>query len=296
MTREADPVKRQTVILPRDQRPRFPSRCIECGAPSPDGTAGIAEGAFPYWWAGKALYADAPACGKCRSRLRTRARLRTIADTCAVVGVTWVSIRLVGGGEDKLSILTKGLMLAGGVVLISLWRFAFPPKFDFWESGSRVKYRFRDPAYAEEFCARNNAPDAPPADGAAAVPPVHRHWKARRLTLLQRLSVPNLVVLDRNILEELEIADGTLTATFRSGRRFQARLAELETSLSVDGIGRRWVRMRANGRSGRFTEIPGTLSSWDWDELALCLRAGESRMSRIVRIVERAKVLFDWFR
>jgi hypothetical protein len=149
------------VNLPKNHAARFPSRCVVCGAPSPESTVRLMTGSIGWWtWLlwhfGNPFTVRAPACKHCSWRLhltRVSSSLITIAGIAAACWLfwPWVSAK-VPRPARKWALM--GLALAC-LLPQFLYEMVFPHPFSITAYSDSVDYEFRDRQMAIEFALLN---------------------------------------------------------------------------------------------------------------------------------------------
>ena len=84
------------------------------------------------------------------------------------------------------------------------------------------------------------------------------------------------------LLDEIKIADGTLTLVRKNGDRFDARLCDIGATYAVDRYERREVNIRCGEKKTRFKEIPGMLSEEEWNEIIAALNPRKSGLGKLI--------------
>jgi hypothetical protein len=155
-----------TIKLPRDAEPRFPDRCVRCGATGPERrvriwTTTISVAAVMSLLFCRPFSVRVPVCRTCAPRLRV-ARLMRLAVTLALIvaGVTaaiWLLGTYEGAGRRYIAV---GIAILCIMPFFMLEAF-FPPPIDVTAYSTTVDYEFADEAYADEFARLNGlAPSA----------------------------------------------------------------------------------------------------------------------------------------
>lgn len=150
------------VAVPRSLPPKFPDRCVLCGADNPGKLArfhaGAGYGAFFFvaWFESGKKSIMAPACGSCAVGSLNRSLLRfAFSVSCALLAAWLLFWGLKIRGLVKIKAL--GVFFAA-VIPVVVWDWLFPPRFSvsFDEEGHKTICHFHDVAYAAEFDALNN--------------------------------------------------------------------------------------------------------------------------------------------
>jgi hypothetical protein len=144
--------------------PKFPDRCVLCGADEPGRqvrfTAGAKYGAFFFVaWFGKGKGSLlAPACGTCAVSAMIRALIRFSLSAAAAVLASWflfAGMKRGGGGLFKLKAIA---VFFAAVIPAVVWDWLFPAKFSVTFNGENHQSvcHFADPAYAAQFNTLNH--------------------------------------------------------------------------------------------------------------------------------------------
>lgn len=107
------------------------------------------------------------------------------------------------------------------------------------------------------------------------------HFKARELTLLQKIAQAYWANPKSWLLDELMVEGGTLTIVRKNGDRFEAPLCDVEATFAVDNYDRREVNVCCGAKKTRFKEIPGMLSEEEWDALIAMLNPRKSGLGKV---------------
>jgi hypothetical protein len=151
--------------------PRFPDRCVGCGADAPGRVVTVWAWRVPIWvlLTGIALFftrarrTKVPACRRCGWRLRFRRLFETGAMIALVVAGMGLAARF---SPQAPKLLRKVALIVGAVVGLLpyvYWVATHPAAFDVTLERDAVVYEFRDPLYAMEFAGLNEADVAPVA-------------------------------------------------------------------------------------------------------------------------------------
>ncbi len=151
--------------------PKFPDRCVLCGADEPGRqvrfTAGARYGAFFFIaWFGKGKGSiQAPACGSCAVGAMSRALFRfTLSAGAAAIAGWFLFAAMKGGGRGLFKLKAIGVFVAA-VVPAVVWDWIFPARFSvtFNDENHQAVCHFFDPGYAAQFDALNQfgAEDVP---------------------------------------------------------------------------------------------------------------------------------------
>ena len=149
------------VKLPRDYTPVFPSRCVACGADSPDGSVLLSTQTIG-WLSlltlhnGSRFKTAVPACKRCKRRISLQKWLRGSALALfAVVGVL-IAFRVLywyrGFGRKWIAMAIVLLFCAPLIA----WEIFNPRPVDVTAYSDSVEYEFLDARYAEEFIRLND--------------------------------------------------------------------------------------------------------------------------------------------
>lgn len=151
------------IRLPKSQVAKFPDKCVVCGQEHPDATVKVSTRAIGWWtwlfWLpGRKFSVEVPACSWCGGRLRRQHLFRWLL----TVALIFTAIVLIAPNFEGITRpLRKWLILGAVIVCLSPWfvlQMVFPPPIDLTAYTDSVEYEFRDPEYAAEFAALNNAP------------------------------------------------------------------------------------------------------------------------------------------
>jgi hypothetical protein len=163
--------------------PKFPSRCVLCGADEPGRqvrfSAGAKYGAFFFLsWFGKGKGSImAPACGSCAVSAMCRALIRFALSAAGAVLAAWFLFKGMKGGRGIFKLKLVAVFFAA-VIPPVIWDWLFPAKFSvtFDDEHHLAVCHFYDPAYAAQFDALNHFEDLAgqeqPDGSTAAAPPL----------------------------------------------------------------------------------------------------------------------------
>lgn len=153
------------VAVPRSLPPKFPDRCVLCGADNPGKQARFHAGAnygaffFMAWFETGRKSITAPACGSCAVSAMSRGLLRfAVSAGCAILAgwyLFWVMGMKGGRGLGKLKAVA---VFFAAVIPAVIWDWLFPAKFSvtFDDENHQAVCHFSDPGYAAEFDALNH--------------------------------------------------------------------------------------------------------------------------------------------
>lgn len=153
------------VAVPRSLPPKFPDRCVLCGADNPGKQARFHAGAnygaffFMAWFETGRKSIMAPACGSCAVSAMSRGLLRfAVSAGCAILAgwyLFWVMGMKGGRGLGKLKAVA---VFFAAVVPAVIWDWLFPAKFSvtFDDENHQAVCHFSDPGYAAQFDALNH--------------------------------------------------------------------------------------------------------------------------------------------
>lgn len=154
------------VAVSRSLPPRFPDRCVLCGADNPGRQArfhaGSHYGAFFFlsWFESGKKSVLAPACGSCAVSAMSRGLLRFAVSAACAVLAAWFLFWMMGkGARGMIKLKALGVFFAA-VIPAVLWDWLFPAKFSvtFDDETHTSTCHFADAAYAAEFDALNHPP------------------------------------------------------------------------------------------------------------------------------------------
>jgi hypothetical protein len=143
--------------------PKFPDRCVICGAGEPGRTvrfsAGAKYGAFFFVsWFGKGKGSIvAPACGTCAVGALARNMMRFGLSAAGGILAGWFLFAHMKGGRGLFKLKAVAVFFAAVIPAVILdW--LFPPKFSvtFKNDTREAVCHFADSAYAAEFDALNH--------------------------------------------------------------------------------------------------------------------------------------------
>ena len=153
------------VAVPRSLPPKFPDRCVLCGADNPGKQARFQAGAgygaffFVAWFESGKKSIMAPACGSCAVSALSRSLLRfAVSASCALLAAWLLFGALRVRGLFKIKAL---VVFFAAVIPVVVWDWIFPARFSvsFDEEGHKTICHFRDAAYAAEFDFLNHPPE-----------------------------------------------------------------------------------------------------------------------------------------
>lgn len=136
--------------------PRFPQRCVRCGAEFPDDVFTIItnvvdfQGTLP-WYSGR-LSARLPACRGCRWLMRLQRWFRGAVLLGVIALCTWLRFELFG---EEVSKLWTAAILVPLAVPYYVWIFVYPPTVEVTAGDDLVIYDFKDAEFARDFEALN---------------------------------------------------------------------------------------------------------------------------------------------
>lgn len=158
--------------------PKFPDRCVLCGAAEPGRqvrfSAGAKYGAFFFLsWFGKGKRSIlAPACGTCAVSAMSRALMRFALSAAGAALAAWFLFAAMKKGGRGLFKLKAIAVFFAAVIPAVVWDWLFPAKFSvtFNDENHTTVCHFYDPGYAAHFDALNHfdapddqeQPDSPP--------------------------------------------------------------------------------------------------------------------------------------
>ncbi|MFN0021102.1 MAG: hypothetical protein ACKVP0_22820 [Pirellulaceae bacterium] len=154
------------VSVSRSLPPKFPDRCVLCGADNPEGrvrfSAGASYGAFFFLsWLGKGKKSiEAPACGSCAVSATSRNLMRFgLSAACAILAGWFLFWAMGKGVRGLIKIKALGVFFAA-VIPAVVWDWLFPAKFSvtFDDESHRTVCHFSDATYAAQFDALNHPP------------------------------------------------------------------------------------------------------------------------------------------
>ncbi len=150
------------VDIPKSATPRFPDRCVECGASAPGATCPVStvfgrrkplrEEAFKSWTF------EVPCCPDCARALRIgrwKARVLFFTAVGVAVGAMFGAVTLWPSLLD--SWLMYVVVLAAVAVPIAVGQSIYTPSVEITPVGDELSFAFRDRAFAEGFAADNGA-------------------------------------------------------------------------------------------------------------------------------------------
>jgi hypothetical protein len=156
--------------------PKFPDRCVLCGAAEPGRqvrfSAGTKYGAFFFVsWFGKSKGSIlAPACGTCAVGAMSRALMRFALSAAGAALAAWFLFAAMKKGGRGLFKLKAIAVFFAAVIPAVVWDWLFPAKFSvtFNDENHTAVCHFYDPAYAVQFDALNHYDESeneePPED------------------------------------------------------------------------------------------------------------------------------------
>jgi len=159
--------------------PKFPDRCVLCGADEPGRrvrfSAGAKYGAFFFVsWFGKSKGSIlAPACGTCAVGAMSRALVRFALSAGGAALAAWFLFKGMKGGRGLFKLKAIAVFFAAVIPAVILDRL-FPARFSvtFNDEKHIAICHFFDPAYAAHFAALNQYDESeaeePPEDAPAA--------------------------------------------------------------------------------------------------------------------------------
>jgi hypothetical protein len=155
------------IKLPRAYRPKFPDRCISCGAARPNDTMAFYSEFHEtiHLWPPRHRFAvEVPVCAGCRGDLRQRRWIISLASTimwiALIAAAAWV-VTHYNGPYRKL------ILLAIGTICLIPWFLAYTwycLPISLKATPYEVTYEFLDKGYREEFTRLNNVPPKPRFD------------------------------------------------------------------------------------------------------------------------------------
>jgi len=149
--------------------PKFPSRCVLCGAHEPGGqvrfSAGAKYGAFFFVaWFGKGRGSlVAPACGSCAIGALSHSLVRFLVSAAGAGLAAWFLFANMKGGKGLFKLKALAVFFAA-VIPAVVWDPLFPARFSvtFNHENHQAICHFADAAYAAEFDRLNH-----PVEGGA---------------------------------------------------------------------------------------------------------------------------------
>jgi hypothetical protein len=153
------------IRLPKSQAAAFPCRCVGCGQAEP--RSGVTIWTWDVsWWAfvtclalfwSKAAKTRAPFCRRCAWSLRLRRLLNVAAFAAAICLAIHLHSRLFVSSPRLLRKLIIGGIAIAALVPVGFWNLLRPAALAITIDGDHLIYEFRDPDYAAEFAALNDA-------------------------------------------------------------------------------------------------------------------------------------------
>ena len=164
--------------------PKFPVRCVLCGADEPGRqirfSAGAKYGAFFFvaWFGNGKGSIVAPACGTCAISAMSFSLARFAVSAAAAVATAWFLFSgMKGGGGRGLFKLKAVAVFFAAVVPAVVWDWLFPARFSVTFDGENHQAicHFSSPEYAAQFDALNHfdtlsAPASPEGMEGGAIP------------------------------------------------------------------------------------------------------------------------------
>lgn len=153
------------ITLPVGVAPRWPTECIACGRPDPDGEfcfraarVGWSQFITLSWAIGSRPTVRVPACQSCAAHLRRTRFFRSLGFWIIAIPVllgVYVLLRKLGwtNGPFRMHIAV-GLGMVALVPFITL-EIVWPPMIDATARGAKIDYEFADHEYAKRFIAEN---------------------------------------------------------------------------------------------------------------------------------------------
>ena len=143
--------------------PKFPDRCVLCGADEPGRqvrfSAGAKYGAFFFIaWFGKGKGSiSAPACGTCAVGAMIRAVMRFGLSAAMAALAAWFLFKGMKGGRGMFKLKAIAVFFAA-VIPAVVWDKLFPARFSvtFQDEKHQAICHFADAAYAAQFDALNH--------------------------------------------------------------------------------------------------------------------------------------------
>lgn len=148
------------IKLPRHVVPRWPNRCVRCGAVDPERQVKFWTHSIGWWtlvtWSfGWPFSARVPACAGCAWKLRfTRWMSYLVMWGVLIVGL-YFALQILSSYQGPFKRLLATGIAFGGLLPMLLMQVIFPPPFDFTCYAKTVEYEFRDQRYAIEFASVN---------------------------------------------------------------------------------------------------------------------------------------------
>ena len=149
------------VYLPRDHIAVFPDRCVRCGDDPQKNTVRLVTHPISwltwlFWFGGRSVKVDVPACHECAIRIR----IFRWGDTFVVLIIAFLVMFLIWPFIDEMVARPLRKYVALGLTLVCaapwfFWQVIFPPPIDITASKDSISYEFADEEYAIEFLAEN---------------------------------------------------------------------------------------------------------------------------------------------
>jgi hypothetical protein len=174
--------------------PKFPDRCILCGAGEPGRQVRFSAGAkygvfFFVSWFGKGKGSIvAPACGSCAVGAMGRNLMRFGLSAAGAIVAGWFLFANMKGGRGLFKLKALAVFFAA-VLPAVIWDWLFPARFSvtFKDDTREAICHFADAAYAAEFSALNHlkmAEHSQPADEPVDQPAIHSsHFAAGEMAV-----------------------------------------------------------------------------------------------------------------
>jgi hypothetical protein len=145
--------------------PKFPHRCVLCGADEPGRqirfSAGAKYGAFFFvaWFGNAKGSILAPACGTCAISAMSFSLARFAVSAAAAAATAWFLFSgMKGGGRGLFKLKAVAVFLAA-VIPAVVWDWLFPARFSVTFDGENHQAicHFSSPEYAAQFDALNHS-------------------------------------------------------------------------------------------------------------------------------------------